>query len=40
MFGYLKGVFMGANYVVMGCFRVVDGGMFFLDEVGEMEFDM
>jgi len=40
MFGHLKGAFTGATYSAMGCFRAADGGTIFLDEIGELEFEL
>lgn len=35
-FGYVKGVFIGVVFVWVGWFEFVDGGILFLDEVGEL----
>ena len=40
MFGHLKGAFTGATYNSVGCFRAADGGTIFLDEIGELDFDL
>jgi DNA-binding NtrC family response regulator len=40
IFGHEKGAFTGAHYAAMGCLRAAHGGTIFLDEIGEMEFDM
>lgn len=36
LFGYEKGVFIGVNVNCKGLVEVVDGGMLFLDEIGEL----
>lgn len=36
LFGYVKGVFIGVVVVYLGLFREVDGGILFLDEIGDM----
>jgi DNA-binding NtrC family response regulator len=40
MFGYEKGAFTGAVQSKPGRFELADGGTFFLDEVGEVPFDV
>ena len=40
IFGHVKGAFTGANYAATGCFRAADGGTIFLDEIGELEFEL
>jgi len=41
LFGYVKGAFTGANKEgKMGIFEVADGGTIFLDEIGELPFDI
>jgi DNA-binding NtrC family response regulator len=39
LFGHEKGAFTGAHSRKEGCFEQADGGMLFLDEIGEMSFD-
>lgn len=36
LFGYEKGVFMGVVGECKGYFEIYDGGIIFLDEIGEM----
>lgn len=36
LFGYVKGVFIGVVLVYFGLFWEVDGGILFLDEIGDM----
>lgn len=36
LFGYEKGVFINVYQCKKGCFELVDGGIIFLDEVGEL----
>jgi transcriptional regulator with PAS, ATPase and Fis domain len=36
LFGHAKGAFTGANFDKKGSFQLADGGVLFLDEVGEM----
>lgn len=40
LFGYEKGVFIGVIIVCKGCFELVEGGIFFLDEIGDMLMSM
>ncbi len=40
LFGYRKGAFTGANNDKKGLFEEADGGTIFLDEIGEMSFNM
>jgi DNA-binding NtrC family response regulator len=40
MFGYEKGAFTGAVQSKPGRFELADGGTFFLDEVGEVPYDV
>ncbi|NCA12492.1 sigma-54-dependent Fis family transcriptional regulator, partial [bacterium] len=40
MFGHVKGSFTGATSSTLGCFRAANGGTIFLDEIGEMEFEL
>jgi DNA-binding NtrC family response regulator len=37
LFGHTKGAFTGANCAALGCFRAAQGGVIFLDEIGELE---
>lgn len=37
MFGYKKGVFMDVIVDRVGCFELVDKGMIFLDEIGDLD---
>jgi DNA-binding NtrC family response regulator len=39
LFGHEKGAFTGANERKEGCFELADGGVLFLDEIGEMPKD-
>lgn len=36
LFGYMKGVFIGVDSDCLGCVEIVDGGMFFFDEIGDL----
>lgn len=36
LFGYEKGVFIGVMVIKIGCFELVDKGIIFLDEIGEI----
>lgn len=40
LFGHMKGAFTGASHAAMGCFRAANGGTIFLDEIGELDFDL
>ena len=40
LFGYEPGAFTGANKRKKGAFEVADNGTIFLDEIGDMPFDM
>jgi transcriptional regulator with GAF, ATPase, and Fis domain len=40
MFGYEKGAFTGANGTKRGKFEQASGGVLFLDEIGDMSFDL
>lgn len=40
LFGYVKGVFIGVDCVWMGKFVLVDGGILFFDEIGELFFSV
>lgn len=40
LFGHEKGAFSGAFGTTLGAFRAADGGVVFLDEIGEMPFDL
>ena len=40
VFGHIKGAFTGAGQSTLGCFRAADGGTIFLDEIGELDFDL
>ena len=40
LFGYEKGAFTGAQERHIGRFEAADGGTIFLDEIGEMAFDL
>ena len=40
MFGHVKGAFSGASTEHAGLFRSADGGVLFLDEIGELEAGM
>ncbi|MDF1579299.1 MAG: sigma-54 dependent transcriptional regulator [Desulfuromonadales bacterium] len=37
LFGYVKGAFTGANQAKIGRFEYADGGILFLDEIGDMQ---
>ncbi len=40
LFGHVRGSFTGAHEDKQGLFSAADGGTIFLDEIGEMSFDM
>jgi DNA-binding NtrC family response regulator len=40
LFGHEKGSFTGADDSTTGAFRAADGGMLFLDEIGELSLDL
>ncbi len=40
LFGHEKGAFTGADGPTFGVFRAADGGVVFLDEIGEMPIDL
>ena len=40
LFGHEKGAFTGAYGSTLGAFRAADGGVVFLDEIGEMPLDL
>jgi DNA-binding NtrC family response regulator len=40
LFGHEKGAFTGAFGMTLGAFRAADGGVLFLDEIGEMPLDL
>lgn len=40
LFGHMKGSFIGAITDKLGKFQIADGGTIFLDEIGEMPFEM
>lgn len=40
LFGYDKGVFIGVINIYCGCFEIVDGGMLFFDEIGDISLMM
>ena len=37
LFGHVRGAFTGADRSTLGFFRAADGGMLFLDEIGELD---
>jgi transcriptional regulator with PAS, ATPase and Fis domain len=37
LFGHLPGAFTGARHGALGAFRAADGGVIFLDEIGELD---
>jgi transcriptional regulator with GAF, ATPase, and Fis domain len=40
LFGYMRGAFTGATANKKGLLETADGGMLFLDEIGDMPFDL
>lgn len=40
LFGHQKGSFTGADETTTGAFRAADGGILFLDEIGELSIDL
>lgn len=40
LFGHVVGAYTGANHAELGCFRAAHGGTVFLDEIGELEFEL
>lgn len=40
LFGHEKGAFTGANYRLLGRFETADGATLFLDEIGELPFEL
>ncbi|MET0595671.1 MAG: sigma 54-interacting transcriptional regulator, partial [Polyangiaceae bacterium] len=40
LFGYERGAFTGATSASAGAFRAASGGVLFLDEIGELSFDL
>lgn len=40
LFGHARGSFTGADATTAGAFRAADGGILFLDEIGEMPLDL
>ena len=40
LFGYEKGAFTGANATKKGKFEHADGGTIFLDEIGDLTFEL
>ncbi len=40
LFGHVKGSFTGAVMDTLGFFRAADGGTIFLDEIGDLDFDL
>jgi len=40
LFGHEKGSFTGADETTTGAFRAADGGILFLDEIGELSIDL
>ena len=40
LFGHARGAFTGADAATSGAFRAADGGILFLDEIGELPLDL
>ncbi len=40
IFGHVEGAFTGASHAELGCFRAAHDGTIFLDEIGELDFDL
>lgn len=40
LFGHARGAFTGADSATTGAFRAADGGILFLDEIGELPLDL